>query len=89
MNDIWRKCTFAYKKLTKTPPLSEYFTDFMYTHYSSQLPQLNACNNCVILQFPFNRKEHDIIMLASNNYLSLIIHTHVVEAGYNAFDKYG
>lgn len=74
----------------KTRPCYEYLEDWRskgtYTHRRNVL---SACKNRVIVYDELLGIEREMIMMASNNYLSLSTHPKVIEAGQKALRKYG
>ncbi|MDY6932674.1 MAG: aminotransferase class I/II-fold pyridoxal phosphate-dependent enzyme [Spirochaetota bacterium] len=74
----------------KTVPQFWYIEDHKRKGYFSyQRPLLSACENRVIIYDDFTGTEKEMIMMASNNYLGLISHPRVVQAGIRAYEKYG
>jgi glycine C-acetyltransferase len=74
----------------KTIPFEKYFNDYTEKGYNSyQRTLLSECNNRVIIQDPITGELKKMIMMASNNYLGLSTHPKVIEAGINAYKKYG
>ncbi|MBN2402225.1 MAG: pyridoxal phosphate-dependent aminotransferase family protein [Spirochaetes bacterium] len=75
---------------TKTVPYYEYVKDYKEKKYYSYQRQLvSACNHRVKVKDPWTGEIKEMIMMGSNNYLGLITHPKVVEAGINAYQRYG
>ncbi|MFH0976739.1 MAG: pyridoxal phosphate-dependent aminotransferase family protein [Spirochaetota bacterium] len=74
----------------KTIPQYWYIYDYKEKgYYSHQRPLLSACKNRVTVKDPWTGEIREMIMMASNNYLGLITHPKVIEAGIDAYKKYG
>ncbi len=57
--------------------------------YSYRRKLLAACENRTVIYDDFTGAEHEMIMMASNNYLGLNTHPEVIESGIKAIRKYG
>jgi glycine C-acetyltransferase len=74
----------------KTIPFTKYHTDYSEKGYNSyRRPLLSECDNRVFINDPFTGEIKKMIMMASNNYLGLTAHPKLIEAGINAYKKYG
>lgn len=74
----------------KTIPHYHFIKDMKERDYFSyQRPLLSACENRVVIYDKETAKPKEMIMMASNNYLGLITHPKVIEAGIKAYKKYG
>ncbi len=74
----------------KAIPAFRYIYDYKEKgYYTHQRPLLSACKNRVIVKDPWTGQIREMIMMASNNYLGLTTHPKVVQAGIDAYYKYG
>lgn len=75
---------------TKTLPFLKYYENYTENGYNLyQRILLSPCKNRVIIQDTTSGQKKEMIMMASNNYLGLITHPEVVEAGIKAYQRYG
>jgi glycine C-acetyltransferase len=74
----------------KTIPAYWYIYDYKEKgYYTHQRQLLSPCENRVKIKDPWTGQAKEMIMMASNNYLGLTTHPKVIEAGINAYKKYG
>ena len=74
----------------KTKPVWGYIEDMKQKgFYTYRRPLLSACRNRVVIFDEITRKEREMIMMGSNNYLGLTAHPKVIKAAEKAIEKYG
>ena len=74
----------------KTKELSIYLDDFTKRgHNSYRRTLLTPCDHRVTIWDDMEKKKKEMIMMGSNNYLGLVTHPKVVEAGIRAYEKWG
>ncbi|RJQ11830.1 MAG: aminotransferase class I/II-fold pyridoxal phosphate-dependent enzyme [Bacillota bacterium] len=58
-------------------------------HYVARRTLLTASQNRVVIMDPYTEKPREMVMMASNNYLGLTTHPKVIQAGIEAYEKWG